>query len=55
MTVSERPIEPDPGGDILGIDRRYVPLAVFAWIWVAVPFGYGLYQLLTKVAQLFSG
>jgi hypothetical protein len=38
-----------------GIERRYVPIAVLAWAWVAIPFGYGVYQLLTKVAQLFSG
>jgi hypothetical protein len=31
-----------------------VPLAVFAWLWVAVPFGYGLWQLLVKVVQLFG-
>lgn len=30
-------------------------LAVIAWLWVAVPFGYGLWQLIIKVAQLFSG
>jgi hypothetical protein len=30
-------------------------LTAFAWLWVAVPFGYGLWQLLIKVVQLFSG
>jgi len=25
-----------------------------AWLWVALPFGYGVYQLLLKVSQLFS-
>ncbi|MGI8814816.1 MAG: MFS transporter small subunit [Pseudonocardia sp.] len=30
-------------------------LTVLAWLWVAVPFGYGGWQLLIKVAQLFSG
>ncbi|BCI52482.1 hypothetical protein NIIDNTM18_17600 [Mycolicibacterium litorale] len=25
-----------------------------AWVWVAVPFGYGVYQLLLKVGQLFG-
>lgn len=33
-----------------------VPTAyiVLAWLWVAVPFGYGAYQLLLKVGQLFT-
>lgn len=48
MTTTDRPVES-------GIDRRYLPIAVLAWLWVAVPFGYGIYQLLTKVVQLFSG
>lgn len=30
-------------------------LAVMAWLWVAVPFGYGVWQLLIKVGQLFGG
>ena len=30
-------------------------LIVLTWLWVAVPFGYGVWQLLIKVAQLFSG
>ena len=29
-------------------------LAVFAWLWVLVPFGYGLYQLLIKIPALFG-
>lgn len=32
-----------------------VPLLVLAWLWVAVPFGYGLYQLLLKIPALFGG
>ncbi|WP_441296806.1 MFS transporter small subunit [Allokutzneria sp. A3M-2-11 16] len=35
-------------------DRR-IPLMVLAWVWVGVPFAYGLYQLITKVTQLFTG
>ncbi len=27
---------------------------LLAWLWVAVPFGYGFYQLLLKVGQLFG-
>lgn len=29
-------------------------LAVVLWLWVAVPFGYGLYQLLIKIPALFG-
>jgi hypothetical protein len=31
------------------------PLMVLAWAWVAVPFGYGIYELIQKVTQLFNG
>jgi hypothetical protein len=34
--------------------RINIPLAVFMWLWVAIPFGYGLYQLLIKIPALFS-
>jgi len=30
-------------------------LIVFAWLWVGLPFAYGVWQLLTKVVQLFTG
>jgi hypothetical protein len=30
------------------------PYIALAWLWVAVPFGYGVYQLLLKVGQLFG-
>jgi hypothetical protein len=29
-------------------------LAVLAWLWVLVPFGYGLVQLLGRIPALFS-
>jgi hypothetical protein len=29
-------------------------LMVVAWLWVALPFAYGLYQLIVKVTQLFQ-
>lgn len=32
-----------------------LPLMLLAWAWVAVPFGYGIYELFLKLAQLFSG
>lgn len=31
------------------------PLGVAVWLWVAVPFGYGLYELIRKATQLFTG
>ncbi|WP_456300261.1 MFS transporter small subunit [Saccharopolyspora oryzae] len=35
------------------MNRRAV-LAV-SWVWVTVPFAYGVYELVQKVAQLFTG
>jgi hypothetical protein len=29
-------------------------LAVLAWLWVLIPFGYGLYQLVIKIPALFG-
>jgi hypothetical protein len=28
---------------------------VFAWAWVGLPFAYGVYELVLKVTQLFTG
>jgi hypothetical protein len=30
-------------------------LGVAVWAWVAVPFAYGLYELIRKATQLFTG
>lgn len=30
------------------------PLIVLAWLWVVIPFGYGLWQLLLKIPALFG-
>ncbi|MET7622746.1 hypothetical protein [Streptomyces sp. NPDC005408] len=30
-------------------------LGVAVWLWVAVPFAYGLYELIHKATQLFTG
>jgi len=35
-----------------GLERA--SLLAFAWIWVAVPFGYGVYELVHKIHALFS-
>jgi hypothetical protein len=30
-------------------------LLVFSWVWVGIPFVYGVYELVQKVTQLFTG
>jgi hypothetical protein len=38
-----------------GTERGYHPvLMVLAWLWVLVPFSYGLYQLVIKIPALFG-
>ncbi|MFB7402944.1 hypothetical protein ACFCZR_22505 [Streptomyces rubiginosohelvolus] len=34
-------------------DRR--PLIAFTWLWVGAPLAYGLYELIRKATQLFTG
>jgi hypothetical protein len=34
-------------------DRRL--LIAFAWLWVGAPLAYGLYELVQKATQLFTG
>ena len=34
-------------------DRR--GLIAFAWLWVGAPLAYGLYELVQKATQLFTG
>ncbi|MGW7350706.1 hypothetical protein [Streptomyces phytohabitans] len=36
-----------------GTDRT--ALTAFAWLWVGLPLAYGLYELVQKASQLFSG
>ncbi|WP_020666320.1 MFS transporter small subunit [Amycolatopsis nigrescens] len=35
--------------------QRRTWLMVLAWLWVGVPFAYGVYELVLKVTQLFGG
>ncbi|MFI1396731.1 hypothetical protein [Streptomyces sp. NPDC020681] len=35
--------------------RSHKALGVAVWLWVAVPFAYGLYELIRKATQLFTG
>jgi hypothetical protein len=34
--------------------RVHRALIALAWLWVALPFSYGVWQLFTKISQLFS-
>ncbi|MFF3328051.1 hypothetical protein ACFYWX_00580 [Streptomyces sp. NPDC002888] len=45
MSHDSSPSQPDP--------RR--PLIAFAWLWVGAPLVYGLYELVLKAKQLFTG
>ena len=41
--------------DIEPAETNRVPLMVLAWAWVTLPFLYGVYELVLKVKQLFTG
>ena len=30
-------------------------IGIVAWLWVLIPFAYGLYQLVVKIPALFAG
>lgn len=49
---------PDTGGGTAAAAPDWTPLqwtgAVLAWLWVAVPFGYGLFALVAKIPALFG-
>ena len=30
-------------------------IGIVAWLWVLIPFAYGLYQLVIKIPALFAG
>lgn len=34
---------------------RHRALFALAWLWVGIPFGYGMYELALKMRQLFTG
>ncbi|MER5844727.1 MULTISPECIES: MFS transporter small subunit [Streptomyces] len=42
-----------PEAPAAGPGRR--GLIVFAWLWVGLPLAYGLYELVRKATQLFTG
>ncbi|SDJ52109.1 MFS transporter small subunit [Streptomyces indicus] len=51
MTPPSSSSPPEPGAG--APDRR--ALIAFAWLWVLIPLGYGLYELVRKATQLFTG
>ncbi|MCW0214686.1 MAG: hypothetical protein OJJ54_15105 [Pseudonocardia sp.] len=46
------PASSNPASDTTG--RPPVALVVIAWLWVLVPFLYGLYSLVVKIPALFG-
>ena len=40
-----------PHGHLATVPTAYIALA---WLWVGIPFAYGVYELLIKVTQLFE-
>ncbi|WP_420856489.1 MFS transporter small subunit [Streptomyces mangrovisoli] len=50
MSSDSSPSPPEPAA---GPDRR--PLVAFAWLWVGAPLVYGVYELVQKATQLFTG
>jgi hypothetical protein len=44
--MTERSIETTP--------RRGGPVGIVSWLWVGVPFAYGLYELVVKIPALFT-
>ncbi|WP_169749680.1 MFS transporter small subunit [Streptomyces aureocirculatus] len=47
------PPPPRPGDQASPPRRR--PLIAGAWLWVGAPLAYGLYELVHKAKQLFTG
>ncbi|SCK34126.1 hypothetical protein H181DRAFT_02815 [Streptomyces sp. WMMB 714] len=44
-----------PDGGTVQAGGARAPLGVLAWLWVGLPMAYGLYELIQKAAQLFTG
>ncbi|MEU4149091.1 MFS transporter small subunit [Streptomyces sp. NPDC026659] len=49
MSSESSPREPESG------PRDLRGLIVFAWLWVSAPLAYGVYELVRKATQLFTG
>ncbi|MEV1048295.1 hypothetical protein [Streptomyces sp. NPDC049916] len=50
MSTTGRPSPPDAPAA-----RSLRPLIAFTWLWVGLPLAYGLYELVRKATQLFTG
>lgn len=50
MSVETTPTKDAP----TPMDPKLRPLLVFMWLWVGIPFSYGIYKLLEKVDALFT-
>nr|WP_158857373.1 hypothetical protein [Streptomyces sp. NRRL B-1347] len=57
MTTPPSPPPADPGTPAPRQDRppRRRALILGSWLWVTVPLAYGLYELVHKAKQLFTG
>ena len=39
--------------DTQKMDPKLYPVALVAWLWVLIPFSWGLYKLFDKIGDLF--
>ncbi|GAA3184549.1 MULTISPECIES: MFS transporter small subunit [Streptomyces] len=53
MTHPAPSTRPDPENTSAASRRRALTVAV--WLWVCLPLAYGLYELVSKAAKLFTG
>jgi hypothetical protein len=44
-----------PSPSSAATESRRTGLIVFAWLWVGIPLAYGVYELVLKAKQLFTG
>jgi hypothetical protein len=57
MTTPSSPSSPPdlPHSRLRASGGTPIPLIAFAWLWVGAPLCYGLYELVLKAKQLFTG
>ncbi|MFJ3336928.1 hypothetical protein [Streptomyces sp. NPDC086766] len=57
MSHDSRPSPPDPAAPGAAGPGAGTPTALIAvaWLWVGAPLAYGLYELVQKATQLFTG
>ncbi|MCH6163461.1 MFS transporter small subunit [Streptomyces marispadix] len=55
MSSAEKNIPEGPAGGTADAGGPPAALFVFTWLWVGVPMAYGLYELILKAVQLFTG